>query len=162
LQSTGGFTAAEAYTQHQGLIATQGHRYDPRVLNRILRGKDMLAHDYLALGQARQRWIKHMLAALQGFDAVLSPTVPATSPRLADVGPGAERDAAFFKANALLLRNTSVINMLDGCAISLPCHQLGEMPVGLMIWHGHERDDAVLNMALRAEEALTTARAKIA
>jgi hypothetical protein len=27
----------------------------------------------------------------------------------------------FFRVNALLLRNTSVVNMLDGCAISIPC-----------------------------------------
>jgi hypothetical protein len=33
---------------------------------------------------------------------------------------------------ALLLRNTSVVNMLDGWAISLPCHEAGALPVGLM------------------------------
>jgi aspartyl-tRNA(Asn)/glutamyl-tRNA(Gln) amidotransferase subunit A len=28
-----------------------------------------------------------------------------------------------------------VVNMLDGCAISIPCQAPGELPVGLMIWH---------------------------
>ena len=50
------------------------------------------------------------------------------------VAPGAERDEEFFRVNALLLRNPSVVNMLDGCAISIPCHAPGELPVGLMIW----------------------------
>ena len=39
--------------------------------------------------------------------------------------------------------------MLDGCALSLPCHAAGELPVGLMLWHGALHDDAVLDVALR-------------
>ena len=41
--------------------------------------------------------------------------------------------ASFWGTNAvmlgLLLRNPSAINMLDGCALSLPCHVPGELPV---------------------------------
>jgi aspartyl-tRNA(Asn)/glutamyl-tRNA(Gln) amidotransferase subunit A len=44
--------------------------------------------------------------------------------------------------------------MLDGCAISLPCHAAGELPVGLMLWHAALHDDAVLAIALQAERAL--------
>jgi aspartyl-tRNA(Asn)/glutamyl-tRNA(Gln) amidotransferase subunit A len=86
---------------------------------------------------------------------VLSPTVPIIAPPIAQVAPGAERDAEFFRVNAQLLRNTSIVNMIDGCAISMPCHAPGEMPVGLMIWQGSLRDDVVLNIALRAEETLS-------
>jgi aspartyl-tRNA(Asn)/glutamyl-tRNA(Gln) amidotransferase subunit A len=57
----------------------------------------------------------------------------------------------------MLLRNTSVVNMLDGCAISIPCHVPGELPVGLMLWHGAMRDDTILNIARRAEAALAPA-----
>jgi Asp-tRNA(Asn)/Glu-tRNA(Gln) amidotransferase A subunit family amidase len=52
------------------------------------------------------------------------------------------------------LRNTSVVNMLDGCAISIPCHVPGELPCGLMIWQSAMRDDMVLNIALQAEAVL--------
>jgi Asp-tRNA(Asn)/Glu-tRNA(Gln) amidotransferase A subunit family amidase len=45
--------------------------------------------------------------------------------------------------------------MLDGCAISIPCHAPDELPVGLMLWHGALRDDTVLNIALQAEQALS-------
>ena len=72
----------------------------------------------------------------------------------AEVAPGAERDDAFFRINTLLLRNPSVVNMLDGCALSLPCHVEGELPVGLMIWHAALHDDAVLAIALQAEREL--------
>ena len=73
----------------------------------------------------------------------------------AQVAPGEERDEEFFRVNALLLRNTSIVNMVDGCAISIPCHAPDELPVGLMIWQGAMRDEVVLNIALQAEAALT-------
>ena len=92
------------------------------------------------------------------FDAVLSPTVPIVAPTIASIAPGAERDEAFFRTNNLLLRNPSAINMLDGCALSLPCHVPGELPVGLMVWHGALHDDTVLNVSLQIEQALNTTK----
>ena len=164
LQSLGGFAAAESYAWHRLLLESKGGGYDPRVRLRIERGATMKAWEYIDLFRARREWMANVQAGLAGFDAVLSPTVPIVAPPIADVAPadGADRerddarDKEFFRVNALLLRNTSVVNMLDGCAISIPCQRPGELPVGLMIWHGPLRDDAVLNIALRAEEALAS------
>ena len=80
------------------------------------------------------------------------------APPISDLAPGSERDEAFFRTNALLLRNTSVVNMLDGCALSLPCQAPDELPVGLMVWHGALRDDPILNLSLQIEQLLSTAR----
>ena len=85
---------------------------------------------------------------------MLSPTVPIVAPPIAEVDVGAERDEAFFKVNGLLLRNTAVVNMLDGCGISIPCHQAGELPVGLMVWAPAMQDDSVLNIAAQIEQLL--------
>ena len=136
---------------HHALLQKHAAEYDPRVLARIQGGAKMSAREYIELTLARRRWIARLEAALQRFDAVLSPTVPIVAPPIADVAPGAERDAAFFKVNGQLLRNTSVINMLDGCAISIPCHTPDELPVGLMVWAGALHDDTVLNIALQIE-----------
>jgi amidase/aspartyl-tRNA(Asn)/glutamyl-tRNA(Gln) amidotransferase subunit A len=114
----------------------------------------MSACDYIELIGARRNWIKKMETAMRGFDAILSPTVPMIAPPIEDVAPGASRDEAFFRINATLLRNTSVINMLDGCAISIPCHIADELPVGLMVWAGAMRDDSVLNIAFQIEKLL--------
>jgi aspartyl-tRNA(Asn)/glutamyl-tRNA(Gln) amidotransferase subunit A len=157
IQSTGGFSAAESYAWHRALLASRGADYDPRVRFRIEKGAAMKAYEYIDLIQARRNWIGRVSAALAGFDAVLSPTSPMVAPPIAQVAPGSERDDAFFRVNALLLRNCSVVNMLDGCAISIPCHAAGELPVGLMIWQCAMQDDAVLNIALRAEQALAAA-----
>ena len=156
IQATGGFSAAESYAWHRRLLESHGAGYDPRVRARIERGAVMKAHEYLDLVQARRAWISEVEQALRGYDAVLSPTVPLVAPPIEPVAPGPERDEAFFRLNALLLRNPSVVNMLDGCAISLPCQAPDELPVGLMIWHGALRDDTILNIALQAEAQLAS------
>ena len=158
INASGGFSAPEAYAWHRALLAGHAASYDPRVALRIGRGASMSAADYVDLVQARRDWIFRMKTRLQGFDAVLSPTVPIVAPLMAPLAPGAERDDAFFAVNAQLLRNTSVVNMLDGCAISIPCHAPDELPVGLMVWHGEMRDDAVLNIALQIERLLHDGR----
>ena len=162
LQAYGSVAAAESFAWHRRLLERHGAQYDPRVRSRIERGAAMSAADYIALLQARRHWIARMEAAMAGFDALLSPTVPIVAPTVASVAPAdghdaaqdAARDAAFVRANGLLLRNTSVVNTLDGCALSLPCHAPGELPVGLMVWHAALHDDAVLNVALQIENSL--------
>lgn len=158
INATGGLSAAESYAWHRQLIASKQALYDPRVALRILKGASMSAADYIDLLAARQSWIGRMNARLSGFDAVLSPTVPMVAPPVAEL---IDNDVNFFRVNALMLRNPSVVNMLDGCALSLPCfappsspHQL---PVGLMLWHAALHDDAVLDASLQVEAALNAA-----
>jgi amidase/aspartyl-tRNA(Asn)/glutamyl-tRNA(Gln) amidotransferase subunit A len=154
IQAAGSISGAESYAWHRQLLERKAPCYDPRVAIRIQRGASMSACDYIDMLAARQRWIRKMDAAVQGFDAILSPTTPVTAVPIADVAPGSARDEAFFRLNALLLRNTSVVNMLDGCAISIPCQSAGELPVGMMVWAGAMRDDPVLNIALQIEQLL--------
>ena len=148
INATGGLSAAESYAWHRHLITAHQANYDPRVALRILRGASMTAVDYIDLLAARADWIARMESRLVGFDAMLSPTVPMVAPPIASV---LHDDAEFFRVNGLLLRNTSVVNMLDGCGISLPCHTPDELPVGLMLWQGALQDDTVLDAALQVE-----------
>jgi aspartyl-tRNA(Asn)/glutamyl-tRNA(Gln) amidotransferase subunit A len=165
IQSRGGLSAPEAQAWHRahGLWPEQRAGYDPRVAQRIAMADTMTAADYVTLLTNRRAWIERTERALAGFDAVLSPTVPLVAPSIESVAPAtgqnvaqdAARDAEFWRVNALLLRNTSVVNLLDGCAISLPCHVAGELPVGLMVWHGALHDNTVLHIAQQIELALT-------
>ena len=74
------------------------------------------------------------------------------------VAPLLASDDAFFAANGALLRNPSVVNLLDGCALTLPCHAPGSLPVGLMAWAGAMCDDTLLNASLALEAALAPLR----
>ena len=84
----------------------------------------------------------------------MCPTVPIVAPPIAALA----EDAAFFKANGLLLRNTFAINLLDGCAFSLPCHATGELPVGLMLASVRGDDARLAAVALAVEAALSAQR----
>jgi aspartyl-tRNA(Asn)/glutamyl-tRNA(Gln) amidotransferase subunit A len=158
INATGGLSAAESYAWHRHLIGQRQLDYDPRVALRILKGANMSAADYIDLLAARQQWTARMNTAISGLDAVLSPTVPMVAPAIADL---LDDDAAFFRVNGLLLRNPAVVNMLDGCAVSLPCYTPDQaqqqLPVGLMLWHAALHDDGVLNAALQVESALNLA-----
>jgi Asp-tRNA(Asn)/Glu-tRNA(Gln) amidotransferase A subunit family amidase len=144
------FSPIEAYAWHQDLLATQEDAYDHRVVQRIRLGENQGAEVLSELRAARADWIRRVGAALAGFDALLMPTVPIVAPHIA---PLLASDTAFFEANRLLLRNPSLINLLDGCAISLPCHQSGELPVGLTV-AGLAMTDAKLIAIAQMIEAL--------
>ena len=118
---------------------------------RIRRGEAISAAEYIDLLHARADWIRRMVATLVRHDAVLSPTVPIVAPTIASL----DTDEAFFATNALLLRNPSTVNMLDGCALSLPCHAPDELPAGLMVWSHALQDDTVLDVSLAIERALS-------
>ena len=151
LNAPGGLSPIEGWAEHRHRIAHQMDRLDPRVAARMVLGRDVSAADYLQLLRNRQAWRVRAEQALHGFDALLCPTVPMVAPALQ---PLLTSDEAFFTANRLLLRNTFVINFLDGCSISLPCHQAGELPVGLMLSAPGGRDAALLGLALSVEAAL--------
>ena len=167
VNAIGGFSPTESYAWHRRFLNNpeKAALYDPRVRSRIERGAKMSAADYLDLLAARKAWIARMEAAIAPFDALLSPTTPICAPTIASVAPAnganpetdARHDAEFVRVNALLLRNTSVVNLLDGCALSLPCHQAHELPMGLMIWHAAMHDDAVLQISAAVEAALQAA-----
>jgi aspartyl-tRNA(Asn)/glutamyl-tRNA(Gln) amidotransferase subunit A len=154
INSKGGFTAAEAWAWHRELIGRAAERYDPRVVSRILRGQSMSAADYLDLVHARTRWIGDVEASLDGYDALLMPTVPVVAPEIAVL---LDSDETYFRTNARLLRNPTLINFLDGCALSLPCQAPGSAPVGLTVAGTALCDRRILAIGLAVEDCLKLA-----
>ncbi len=153
------FSPIEAYAWHQTLLETREDAYDHRVVQRIRQGEHQGLEVLIELRAARADWIRRVGAALAGFDALLMPTVPIVAPHIA---PLLASDAAFFEANRLLLRNPSLINLLDGCAISLPCHQSGELPVGLTVAGLAMMDAKLIAIAQAIEDFLQLPSAVIA
>jgi aspartyl-tRNA(Asn)/glutamyl-tRNA(Gln) amidotransferase subunit A len=147
INATGGFSGVESYAVHRRLGLNQA-KYDPLVLERVERGRGVSAADYLDMREERNAIIARVEARTEGFDAVLSPTVPIVAPKISDV---ANSQDEFRRVNVLLLRNPSVVNFLDGCALSIPCHADGEAPVGLMLSGPRMGDAALLSLGLAVE-----------
>jgi aspartyl-tRNA(Asn)/glutamyl-tRNA(Gln) amidotransferase subunit A len=146
----GGFAAAESYAWHRFLLTSKGDIYDPRVSARILRGEAITAADYIEMLNARRSLIVRAAARLAPYHALVMPTTANTPPRIADLA----EDKAFAAANVLSLRNCTLINMIDGCAISLPAHRDGEVPVGLMLAAAGGADRRILELAAGMEDVI--------
>ena len=150
INAKGGFAASEAWHWHRALIERAGPRYDPRVLVRIRRGADISAADYLDIMAARAAWVQAVERRIAGFDALVMPTVPVVAPAIASLAD----EGAYGATNMLVLRNPTLINFLDGCALSLPCHPAGTAPVGVMIAGAGGQDRRILSIGLAVEAAL--------
>ena len=156
LSMPGGFSPIESYAAHHARLERGAHQIDPRVLARMMLGKGISAQDYLQLHNRRQAWIAAAQQTLQGFDAMLCPTVPMVAPLTESL---LKDDDSFFKVNRLLLRNPSAINYMDGCAWSLPCHEAGELPVGLMVSALAGQDAHLARVALALENFINSGHA---
>ena len=146
----GGFAASEAFAWHRRLLAAKGSLYDPRIRVRIARGEQMSAADYLDLVQARIRLIASFNRATAPYDCVVMPSVPVIAPRIAEL----DDERAYNSLNMLILRNTAIGNFFDRCAISIPCHQPGSAPVGLMLMGETMGDARLFQIAAAVEQEL--------
>ena len=148
----GGIAAAESFAAHRQLLDQRSDRIDPRVRIRIERGRSMTAAEYLDLLRSRREIQCRYSRRVQGFDLWLMPTVPQVAPLLESL----VTDTAYFAANRLMLRNPSLVNFLDGCAISLPCHDQGSLPVGVSLVAAPGMDRHFLAAAARLEAVITS------
>jgi len=80
------------------------------------------------------------------------PTTPITAPALSELVP----DEAYVRINGLALRNPNIVNFIDGCAISLPCHEPGTAPVGLTLFGLRNSDRELLAAAAAVESIVAT------
>lgn len=139
----------EAFCTHSRLLGQIADRYDPRVRQRLELGRSVTPESYAAAAEVR-RMLQQITARTAGdYDALLLPTVPMIAPPLNAFAS----DESYFALNRRSLRNTSLFNFLDGCAITLPCHEPGAAPVGLSIAHVR-RQDGVILAAARALESI--------
>jgi aspartyl-tRNA(Asn)/glutamyl-tRNA(Gln) amidotransferase subunit A len=146
----GGLPAAESFAWHRELLASHGDGYDPRVSVRIRRGEGQSAADLIDLIAWRRSFIARVTERLAPFDAFVFATVPAVAPPL----EACAEDDEYGRLNLLMLRNPTVVNLLDGCGISVPIQEDGEAPSGLTIAALGDQDDKLLRVAAWVEERL--------
>jgi aspartyl-tRNA(Asn)/glutamyl-tRNA(Gln) amidotransferase subunit A len=150
LSANGTIANAEAFAIHARLSGGQFGDYDPNVRARLEIGRRMTRPQYETLLLARTALIADADRRSAGYDALIMPTMATPAPRFADV----EAPAAWSSANALSLRNTSLANFFDRCAISLPMHLPGELPAGLMLVGATGGDARLLAIAEAVEGCL--------
>ncbi len=148
----GAVVNAEGYAQWGALIEANPDKVYRNVRERFLEGANTLAADLETLRHGLARLAARLHARLAGAAALVAPTVPISPPSIAGL---VADEAAYREANLRSLRNTSLGNVLDLCAITLPCGDDGDgLPVGLMLMTRPKREAALLRLASAVERAL--------
>jgi Asp-tRNA(Asn)/Glu-tRNA(Gln) amidotransferase A subunit family amidase len=151
----GALTSAEAYSWHRQWMKDGADKYDPRVIVRIHPGETMTAANYIELMKLREQFIRTINAAASGYDAMLMPTTPETAPTIAEAS---KDDETYARLNLRMLRNPAIVNLFDGCALSVPCYEPGTAPVGMMIAGTQNTDRKILEVGLAVEEVVSKRR----
>jgi aspartyl-tRNA(Asn)/glutamyl-tRNA(Gln) amidotransferase subunit A len=144
LNPGGVFIASEGYTLNKKWLEEKFDQLDPVVAQRMIKGKDITAQDYLGNMIASKRLRAKVYNALKDIDALLVPTtcVPAK--------PVAEVDAdidSYLNYNTMYLRNTNIGNTLNLCGLSLPCgFTKAGLPIGLLIYGKPFQEEVILNI----------------
>jgi aspartyl-tRNA(Asn)/glutamyl-tRNA(Gln) amidotransferase subunit A len=147
VNAKGGFAPAEAFAIHRDRLKRRGADVDRNIRARMERGGTMTAADYIDMAQDRLRLIRAMDARLSGLDALILPTTAIVAPKIAEV----TTPETFAPKNMMLLRNTSMINFFDLCAISLPLPRGGGLAAGFMVVARNGADRHLFNIAAAME-----------
>jgi aspartyl-tRNA(Asn)/glutamyl-tRNA(Gln) amidotransferase subunit A len=141
VNAKGGIAPAEACAILRGLVRRRAGDIDPNVLVRIERGCAMAAADYVDMVRQRAKLVRTMDRRLAELDALIMPTTSIVAPTIAEVA----EPKVFAARNGAVLRNTSLVNFFDLCAISLPLP--APLPVGLMLVARNGEDRRLLRIA---------------
>jgi aspartyl-tRNA(Asn)/glutamyl-tRNA(Gln) amidotransferase subunit A len=145
VNAKGGIAPPEACAVLGDLLKRRPGDIDPNVRVRIERGCAVAPADYADMLRERGGLVRAMDARLAPLDVLAMPTTAIVAPKLAEVA-----DPAIFAArNTAVLRNPSIVNFFDLCAISLPLPVTGpgSLPVGLMLVARNGQDRRLLCIA---------------
>jgi aspartyl-tRNA(Asn)/glutamyl-tRNA(Gln) amidotransferase subunit A len=150
LTMKGGILATEAYAGHRDLIARKGADYDRRVRMRMEAADSISAAEYLSIVKRREEIIRRFSVATHGLSAVVLPTVMIVPPPIVAL----ESDQDYLRFNSMSLRNTTVGNFLNCCAISIPVNEPGAAPVGFMLMGVWGQDEGLFSVGKAIETLL--------
>jgi len=140
----GKIIAAEGYALHREWIDRDDLPFDRDVRDRIRWAKGLSAADYIQVMAERRHLQREVDAFLRDYDALLMPTTPLPAIPLSAVDQG--------KAPMSLL--TRPINLLDMCALALPCgFTAGGLPVSLQIAGRSYEEARILRIGWAFENA---------
>ena len=129
-------SGCETYANNEDLFQEHAEQLDP-LLGWVTDVADLPASIYLRILQQHKKLCRRIDTTLAGFDAVITPTTLSPALPLASVAPNLGSYTEKYHLNdpsEHYGRNTSMMNFLGLCGISLPCGFTPEgLPIGLQI-----------------------------
>lgn len=144
---------AEAAEYHAATIETRPHDYTAAIRPRLQAGRYILAEDYLRAQRGRVRLTAEVDSALDGYDALLLPTVPVPAQ---PVGASTLRIGDWEESvRSALLRLTQLFNVTGHPAITVPGQPTPSgLPVGIQLVGARGATSRLLDVAAALEAAI--------
>src|SRR5260221_2086552 len=142
---------AEACAVNRELLDKHLDALDPVIGPRMLTGRTLSAPDYFALLRRLAELKEQIQWTLRDVDALIVPTTMAAAKPLAVIDASSE---SYLDYNLRVHRNTGIGNLLNLCAVSVPCRFTSEgLPIGLMVYAKPFHEDMALRVAFAYEQA---------
>jgi amidase len=118
-------------------------------------GRQNTAVAYLRAVEALHAHTRHMLSWWrEGFDLLLTPTLPVLPPPLGHFDPTPEDPLNGFSRGGEFVTFTMPFNVTGQPAVSLPLHWSADgLPVGIQLVAGYGREDVLVRVAAQLESA---------
>ena len=151
LFTKGGLAAAEFAAFINGEMRDLKATLDPNVAFRIKDMDSFSAMEYLERKNDLETMSYSINKKFEEFDIIITPTVPITAP----IASHLEDSKKYSEANVLMLRNTSPVNLLGLCAITIPIALDGSgIPIGLQLIAPAFNEKKLLSIALSIENSI--------
>ena len=143
--------SAEAFAFHAESVRKTPELYQPETVRRILSGANIRPEQYERARADLEQSRRAIAKIFETVDVIVTPATPIPAPSIAEL----KRDPEQLRPREIvLLRNTRPFNVWGIPAISVPCgFTKAGLPIGLQIAAAAGRDDLVLRVAHRYEQA---------
>jgi aspartyl-tRNA(Asn)/glutamyl-tRNA(Gln) amidotransferase subunit A len=147
-----GFSASNANNLEESYELSRSEGFGAEAKRRIMIGTHVLSSGYYdayykKAQTVRTKIINEFAAAFEKYDFLLGPTAPDIAFK---IGENTEDPLKMYLTDIM----TVAVNLAGIPAISIPCGEVRNMPVGMQIMSKQSADSALLNFADSVEEAI--------
>jgi aspartyl-tRNA(Asn)/glutamyl-tRNA(Gln) amidotransferase subunit A len=143
---------AEASAYHRAWFRSRPEAYSEETRRNLMLGEQLPAADYVQAQRARTVLQRQATDVLAGIDALVTPTLQITAPRIAQTT--VEVGGKLREINPVFIRLCDPFNVTGQPAISVPCgFDANGLPIGLHIAGAPFAEDTVLRVAAAYESA---------
>lgn len=154
----GGLAAAELQTFLKNDLPEWMSMLDEKIVQRMEDAAVLTACEYLERVYLFRKLSAQMQEKLRTVDVFVSPTVAVTAPTMLEI----ENLQRYRECNLLSLRNTSMVNYLGLCALTLPVGlDAAGIPVGIQLIAPLGQDTKLLAVARVFEQCLGTSHERL-
>ncbi|MDH3683852.1 MAG: amidase [Acidimicrobiia bacterium] len=119
------------------------------------RGADLLATEWTATEERQHAWSAMVLDWFANFDVLVTPTAGCPPMTTVELTPPEEKPWRIGRTHGRIGQFTLPFNVTGQPAISLPLHETAAgLPVGVQLVAGMGREDLLIRLAARLEEAM--------